>query len=74
MDATTPKISLYALTGWSSAHTIQVIAFICHEEVLALNDSGSTHNFISKKVASELQLPVTPTEPFTVKVLNERSL
>lgn len=32
--------------------------------------SGSTHNFINKKVASRLWLPVIPTKPFSVKVAN----
>ena len=39
-----------------------------------LIDSGSTHNFISEKVANLLQLLVVPTRPFNVKVANENPL
>lgn len=33
-------------------------------------DSESTHNFISNRVTEHLQLPVTLTPPFLVKVAN----
>ncbi|KAL4318769.1 hypothetical protein GQ457_18G015560 [Hibiscus cannabinus] len=65
-----PAISMYALTGWSTARTMRVTATICDLELDVLIDSGSTHNFISEKMATWLQLPVIPTEPFTVKVAN----
>ncbi|KAK8483155.1 hypothetical protein V6N12_019586 [Hibiscus sabdariffa] len=65
-----PAISMYALTGWSTARTMRVTATICDLELDVLIDSGSTHNFISEKMATWLQLPVIPTEPFTVNVAN----
>ena len=65
-----PEISLHALSGWSSHRTMRVMEKIGHYEVVVLIDSGSTHNFISEKVANLLQLPVVPTEPFNVKVAN----
>lgn len=37
-------------------------------------DSGLTHNFIKEKVACRLQLPVMPTELFSVKVANGRPM
>ena len=40
-----------------------------HEMVVLIN-SKFTHNFISEKMATRLQLPVVPTKPFTVKVAN----
>ena len=61
-----PRISLYALTAWSSPKTMRVAAQIGTLEVMALIDSGSTHNFISDHVAYLLRLSVVPTGPFQV--------
>lgn len=69
-----PEISLHALTGWSTSRTMRVTAKIGHHEVVVLIDSGSTHNFISEKVAYLLHLPVIPTESFTVRVANGNRL
>ena len=35
---------------------------------------GSTHNFISNRLANMLRLPVIPTETFPVQVANEERL
>ncbi|XP_020241395.1 uncharacterized protein LOC109819859 [Asparagus officinalis] len=69
-----PEISLHALSGWTAYKTMRVMARIGPCEVVVLIDSGSTHNFISKKMANLLQLPVLPTEPFNVKVANGEPL
>ena len=53
---------------------IKVRATISSQDLIVLIDSGSTHNFISAKVANTLQLPVKPTKPFNVKAANEGSL
>lgn len=42
--------------------------------VMMLIDSGSTHNFISDRLASMLHLPVKPTKPFIVRVANGQRL
>ena len=42
--------------------------------MVALIDSGSTHNFISDRVAETLRLPVKPTTPFTVRVAHGERL
>ena len=65
-----PQISLYALTGWSSPKTMRVTAQVETLEVVALIDSGSTHNFISDRVAQLLRLSVISTDPFPVRVAN----
>lgn len=65
-----PEISLHALTGWSAARTMRIIAKVGSHELVVLIDSGSTHNFINEKIAELLQLPAVPTEPFNVKVAN----
>lgn len=43
-------------------------------ELIMLIDSGSTHNFISSRMADMLQLLVIPTESFMVKVANGERL
>ncbi|KAF2310230.1 hypothetical protein GH714_007321 [Hevea brasiliensis] len=55
-------------TGWSSAGTMRVAIQINSIELIALIDSGSTHNFINEKIAEILKLPGKPTKPFNVKV------
>ncbi|XP_058111277.1 uncharacterized protein LOC131254302 [Magnolia sinica] len=65
-----PEITLHALTGWSVPKTMRVAAKIGSHEIIVLVDSGSTHNFISERLANELRLPVVPTERFTVRVAN----
>ena len=61
---------MHALTGLSAPRTMRVAAKVGPVEVMVLVDSGSTHNFISTKMANMLQLPIIPTEPFTVRVAN----
>lgn len=75
-DADGPEleISLHALTGWTPACTMRVAATIGHQEVVALIDSSSTHNFICEKVASRLRLPIVPTAPFSMNVANGNTL
>ena len=43
---------------------MRIYAQIGQHQLVALIDSGSTHNFISEKMATMLQLPVGPTRPF----------
>lgn len=69
-----PEISLHAISGWAAYKTMRVMAKIGQCEMIVLIDSGSTHNFISERIANILKLPVIPTEPFTVKVANGRTL
>ena len=68
------EITLHALTGWIVPRTMRIKAIIGAHEVVALIDSGSTHNFISDRVAETLCLPVKPTTPFTVRVANGERL
>ena len=49
-----PEISLHALTGWSTPRTMRVKIQIGKQELMALIDSGSTHNFINSKMADKL--------------------
>lgn len=50
---------------------MRIKAQIGNQDLMVLIDSGSMHNFISSKMADKLQLPVIPTDPFTVHVVDE---
>ncbi|KAH9685457.1 hypothetical protein KPL70_013962 [Citrus sinensis] len=69
-----PKITFYALTGWTTPQTMRVKAKIGPYEIIVLIDSGSTHNFISTRLANLLKLPIIPTAAFPVKVANGEKL
>ena len=69
-----PKISVYALTGWAAPQTMRVMARIGPYQIIVLIDSGSTHNFISTKLANMLQLPIKPMETFTIRIANGERL
>jgi hypothetical protein len=48
-----PIISLNVLTGFSAPQTLKLISYIKHRKVIILVDSGSTHNFIHRRIAQE---------------------
>jgi hypothetical protein len=50
------------------------LAKIGPHEVMVLIDSGSTHNFISNRLARILRLPIIPTKSFHVQVANREGL
>jgi hypothetical protein len=47
-------ISLNALIGFSTPQTLKLIGYIKHQKVIILVDSGSTHNFIHRRIAQKL--------------------
>ncbi|XP_035546606.1 uncharacterized protein LOC118348648 [Juglans regia] len=65
-----PEITLHALAGWTAPKTMRVAAKIGSHNIVVLIDSGSTHNFISERLANGLRLPVAPTETFNVRIAN----
>ncbi|KAJ0016732.1 hypothetical protein Pint_12051 [Pistacia integerrima] len=65
---TDPFISLHAISGSMGKRTMRVRAVIHHQELNALIDSGSRHNFINQSVVSRLNLVVTPITPFCVRI------
>ncbi|KAA8524548.1 hypothetical protein F0562_010971 [Nyssa sinensis] len=69
-----PEITLHALTRWTAPKTMRLAARIGFHDVIVLIDSGSTHNFISERMANLLRLPVVPTEAFTVRVASGTNL
>jgi hypothetical protein len=48
-----PVISLNALTGFSAPQTLKLIGYKKHRKVIILVDSGSTHNFIHRRISQE---------------------
>jgi len=71
---TEPEITLHALIGWAAPKTIRITARIRSSDVIALIDSGSTHNFISERLANALRILVVPIASFTVRVTNGKKL
>ncbi|KAH9658539.1 hypothetical protein KPL70_023536 [Citrus sinensis] len=73
-ETVNPKITLCAFSGWVAPQTMRVMAKIGQYAIVILIDSGSTHNFISSRLANLLQLPIKPTTSFSVQVANRVKL
>ena len=67
-DKVDHQISVHALTGTKGPKTMKIQALVFNRQVTVLIDNGSSHNFINSEIASKLQLPVDPVEPFEVRV------
>lgn len=65
-DKDSPAISIHALSGYSSSQTTRIPGWIKHQIVSVLIDSGSTHNFISTKMARLFDWPVHQSSSFEV--------
>nr|TKR85367.1 hypothetical protein D5086_0000248480 [Populus alba] len=66
------EIMLHALTRWTVPKTMQIVAIIGSHNVIVLINNGSTHNFISKRLANGLL--VVPTKAFTMQIANSENL
>ncbi|XP_052204119.1 uncharacterized protein LOC127809399 [Diospyros lotus] len=69
-----PEVSLHALAGSSGPQTMRVTAMLRNREVSLLIDNGSTHNFISTRIAQRLQIPITHIDSFHVRVASGEKL
>ncbi|XP_068651577.1 uncharacterized protein [Aristolochia californica] len=69
-----PDISLHAMTDLHNTNTMQVHAVIHNLMLVALVDSGSTHNFLSQTAAQQLGLPVQHNSGLSVLVDNGTKL
>ncbi|KAD4584729.1 hypothetical protein E3N88_22330 [Mikania micrantha] len=64
------SLSPAPLLGVASPKVLRVTGFIAGHSVSILIDSGSTHNIIQPRVASFLNLQVSPIQPFSVMIGN----
>jgi hypothetical protein len=62
-DAHTPCFSLQAVAGVAAADTMHIAVTLCPVSLVALLDSGSTHNFISAMAAHRSGLFPTSATP-----------
>ncbi|CAA7051508.1 unnamed protein product [Microthlaspi erraticum] len=73
-DVDDAEITLHALTGWDSPTTLRAEIVINKRRLVALIDSGSTHNFINERIANPLNLKMAHTKPFNVRVADGHPL
>ena len=66
------EITLYALIGNPSTNTMRVRGMIKNHEVVALIDSGNTHNFLHVSELNMLNLHLDTSQILEVKVANGR--
>jgi hypothetical protein len=67
-------ISLNALTGFSAPQTLKLIDVIKHRKVIILVDSGSTHNFIHRRIAQETHCYIHAINNFQIMIANGGSM
>ena len=69
-DLLTPHISLNALEGTMSCHTLRVAKKVDKHPLYILIDSGSTHNFLNSAFANKLQCLAHPIRTLVVETSN----
>jgi hypothetical protein len=69
-----PIISLNALTIFSAPQTCKLISYIKHLKVIILVDSGSTHNFIHRRIAQETHYYIHAINNFQIMIANGGSM
>jgi hypothetical protein len=69
-----PVISLNALTGFFAPQTLKLIGYIKHRKVIILADSGSTHNFIHRRIAQETNYYIRVINNFQIMIANGGSM
>ncbi|XP_021980058.1 uncharacterized protein LOC110876189 [Helianthus annuus] len=65
-----PHISIHALTGMQAFSTMKVLGTIGNIQLRILIDSGSTHNFLSERLAKKLKCHFKSIDKMTVGVAN----
>ena len=70
MELRTLQISLNSLKGLTSSKSFKVVGSLGGKEVIILIDTGATSNFLSRKLANQLNLMIEETPIFTVEVGN----
>jgi len=67
-------ISLNAFTSFSAPQTLKLIGYIKHQKVIILVDSGSTHNFIHRRIAQETHCYIHAVNNFKIMIANGGSM
>ncbi|XP_035833037.1 uncharacterized protein LOC118481842 [Helianthus annuus] len=65
-----PHISIHALTGMQAFSTMKVLGTIGNIQLRILIDLGSTHNFLSERLAKKLKCHLKSIDKMTVGVAN----
>jgi len=65
-----PHVSLHAVAGLRRNDTMQIHLTVCGVPLVALLDSGLTHNFISEEAAKRTDLPLQLRPGMTATVAN----
>lgn len=73
-ESENPVISLHAIAGVTANKTMHVPVNLGVITVVALIDSGSTHNFIFEDAAKRMGLPFVPPDHMSVTVANNELL
>ena len=63
-----PCISLHALTGEKTFHTVRIVGFVKHKPLYILVDSGITHNFLDIEYARKLGCETEQIPPQEVTI------
>jgi hypothetical protein len=69
-----PLISFHSLIDFSSPQTLKLIVYIKHRKVIILVDSGSTHNFIHRRIAQETNFYIHVVNNFQIMIANGGSM
>jgi hypothetical protein len=69
-----PVISLNALTGFSAPQTLNLISYIKHRKIIILVYSGSTHNFIYRRITQENHCYIHAFNNFQIIIVNGGSM
>jgi hypothetical protein len=69
-----PVISLNALTGFSAPQTLKLIGYIKHRKFIILVDSGSTYNFIHRRISQETNCYICAVNNFQIMIANDGSM
>lgn len=64
----TMELPLYSVNGIDQPQTSKVRARVADQEVVAMVDSGASHNFVSKTLIKELGLVVDESVCFGVSL------
>jgi hypothetical protein len=70
MEPEEPVILLHALSGISTPQTLNLKGYIKHRKVVVLIDSGSTHNFIHRRLSDEINYFVHHVSNFQILITN----